>query len=183
MNKYDKGLLYILSLSLFFLCVLILNLNIPEQSDFFIINTLKNNICSAICAFLLLCCVGIYYRFVYFIVGTGGLSIKITHVKSKTADQLDFLTTSILPLIAFNLGGYKSYIVISIILISMGFIYIKTEKYCQSPILSILGFNLYSVTYTINGNDIKANVLSLKNITTGTSVRWVRLSENVIFVR
>ncbi len=92
----------------------------------------------------------IYRRFNYHVVkGAPELPKKVLKVENLNYETLSFLVTYIVPLVCFNLdpvsGSSRNGILVLLVLILMGWIYVKTNMYYQNPTLAVLGFNIYRV--------------------------------------
>jgi hypothetical protein len=86
-----------------------------------------------------------YFRFKYRLQSNVGLPVIAKKVEDLSYEHLTFLTTYIVPLICFNLDNVRYIIALFILLIVIGQIYVKTDKFYANPTLAILGFRLYKV--------------------------------------
>ncbi len=151
---FQKIKLYILSLSFLFLLI------IANQTP----------ICFDDCIFvgykelflkkpfiILFCLIGIalsiifYFDFAYRIVKGAPLPAeKISEIESLDYENLTFLATYIIPLVCFDLdfhlGENRNFFMLILVLILMGWIYVKTNIFYTNPTLAILNFRIYRIT-------------------------------------
>lgn len=76
-----------------------------------------------------------------------GLSIKIEEIKSKKQEPLIFLMTYIFPILGSDISSNKGLIKSLFLIILIGSILLKTEYYCYSPTLSLLGYKIYEIKF------------------------------------
>lgn len=112
---------------------------------------------------------------------------KLVEVESKNGDYLVFITTCILPLLPFDTSDINQLLLIFAIIISFGFILIRTDMYYTNPTLAIFGYKLYEVSFElfersnsrssnhgINNNKVvveRVNVLCLDRLKKGDIIR------------
>lgn len=125
-----------------------------------------------------------YFRFNYRIDGEKKLSSRITQIEDMNYEHLTFLTTYIIPLICFNLSSTRYLLALAILLIVIGIIYVKTDKFYANPTLAVLGFRLYKVTLKTR-LDTKENVILITRdrLFISDQVRVLSLDEKVYFSR
>ena len=98
-------------------------------------------------------------------------------------EHLTFLTTYIIPLICFNLTSVRYVIALFVLLIVIGIIYVKTNKFYANPTLAVLGFKLYTATINKKNAPIKATIITRSTITNGSNIRYIELDNNVYYAR
>lgn len=102
-------------------------------------------------AFILIILGFIFFRrFNYRVIQGAPLNPKtVVKVENLNFETLSFLVTYIVPLVCFNLdpehGGNRNLVMMVLVLILMGWIYVKTNMFYQNPTLAVLGFNVYRV--------------------------------------
>lgn len=187
-NKYAKAELFILSLWLFFIIAIISTINVPIYfgDDWYFIGfgtILKNNIVPTVSILFLLIGVFSYSRFKYKLGGTYSIPEKIIEKQNKSFEHLTFLTTYVIPLVCFNFNEARQLIVIGVMLLSIGFIYIKTNIFYANPTLALIGFSIYElVLETPHGNRTKI-VMSTDQLDVGQYIICKKLDENIFFGR
>ncbi len=113
---------------------------------------------------LIFCFIGImlsiwfYHNFKYrFIRGATLPPIKIKSIESLNYENLTFLATYIIPLVCFDLDFHlkegRNFLMLLLVLILIGWIYVKTNIFYTNPTLAILNFKLFRIT-TENGETI-----------------------------
>lgn len=184
---YKIGM-YILSLWLLFVFVFIITIDIPicfdsECKFVGLGNLFVRNIVPTIS--LILCFLGFLslWYFKYKLGGTTNIPFGVENVKSLNYEHLTFLATYIIPLISFNFGSLKYLLVLSLLLIVMGAIYIKTDLFYANPSLALIGFQIYQVEGNFKNNISKSDiiVISLDKLKAGDKVSYIKLDERVYY--
>ncbi|MGY3173844.1 hypothetical protein ACVWYU_003247 [Pseudomonas sp. TE12234] len=142
--------LYLISLWLLFILMIVVKMDVPVcfGADCNYIGTLElisANVLPVISLVLILVIAICYLRFRYRIQSNVSLPVIAKNVEDLSYEHLTFLTTYIVPLICFNLDNVRYIIALFILLIVIGQIYVKTDKFYANPTLAILGFRLYKV--------------------------------------
>jgi len=186
---WDKFELYIISLWLLFFLIIVVTVDIPlcfgEKCKFVGWEMLvATNIVPIVAFSLVLTGMFFYVRFDYRTKGSKKLPAEVIKVEDVNYEHLTFLTTYIIPLICFNLTSTRYVIVLAILLIFIGIIYIKTDKFYANPTLAVLGFRLYKVTLKTRISQ-KENIIVITKdrIYESDQIRALDLDEKVCFAR
>lgn len=185
----EKFELYIVSLWLLFLLIIIVTVNIPiclqDQCSFIGVGELVARNIVAIFAFFLICLGVLYYlRFDYKIAGGASIAVSVSEVEDINYEHLTFLTTYIIPLICFNMESIRYLIALGVLLVVIGIIYVRTDKFYANPTLAVLGFRLYSVKLTRRtGEEVKVTLITKEHIKNGDKVRFLELDSRVYYAR
>jgi len=176
--------LYIVSLWLLFFLIIVIKAEFPicfgsgcqfiGFSQLFFNNTLPT-------ASLILLLLGwlFYARFKFRINGSLNLPVQPEKIEDLNYEHLTFLTTYIVPLICFNLDSLRYTTALLIILIVIGVIYVKTDKFYANPTVAILGFKLY----TIETNGKKYTLITRDTLTEDDVITYEHLDAKVIYGR
>ncbi|PJN86844.1 anti-phage protein KwaA [Bacillus sp. mrc49] len=188
-NNWDKIELYIISLWLLFLLILIVTINIPicfEDNCSFIgfkkILALNWIPIVALCflVFGILC----VFRFKYKISGSEQTPITINNIENKNYEHLTFLSTYIIPLIAFDLTKPRYLVVLLVLLLAIGIIYLKTNLFYSNPTLAILGYRIYKADAKFRiENRSNIILISREDLEVDQRVSYRKIDENIYFVR
>lgn len=187
-NEKTKSILkfelYIVSLWLLFFLIIVIKTEFPicfgADCEFIgIRKLLTNNIIPAISLVLLLFGWLFYERFKFRVNGSTSLPIKPDSIEDLNYEHLTFLTTYIIPLICFNLDSIRYSIALLIILLVIGIIYVKTDKFYANPTLAVLGFKLYTIE--INGE--KLTLITRDKLNKTNKIIYDYLDERVIYGR
>ena len=146
-----KVKLYIISLWFLFFILLILKADIPicfkQNSEFIGVNELiSSNKVSLFALFMMI--LGAFYYFSFnraFTKGATLLPKKIIAIKNLNSDTLSFLATYLIPLACYDMDKPRSFIVLMVLLLLIGWIYIKTNLFYTNPTLAVLGFKVYMI--------------------------------------
>ncbi|EDP6879964.1 TPA: hypothetical protein R1763_000617 [Campylobacter lari] len=150
-GKFFEFNLFLLSLWLLFICLIVLTFKFPKNFDTSYMNLLcsfvKNNIISLSCIIIL---VYLYFVYKYFNYRASngsysGTTYCILESKDIEYENLTFLTTYIIPLVGIDVDTAKEFIVFLILLIAIGVIHIKTDRFYTNPTLSLFGFRIYKI--------------------------------------
>tara|TARA_R110002110_G_scaffold147129_2_gene337343 strand:- start:42061 stop:42645 length:585 start_codon:yes stop_codon:yes gene_type:complete len=142
--------LYILSLGLLFVFFIIITASIPFCSGNNCLfvgfkELLSRNYIATASFTLLIYCVYAYKRFSFDLKGATDLPFEIKKIEGINYEHLTFLATYVVPLISFDFDSLRQMVVLSLLLIVMGIIYIKTDLFYANPSLALLGFHIYRV--------------------------------------
>lgn len=186
---WEKFELYVLSLWLLFFLIIVVTADLPvclgENCSFIGWKSLisKNWIPLVSLSFLLLG-VFYYFRFDYRISGSKKLPAKIEKIEDLNYEHLTFLTTYIIPLICFNLTSARYVFALMFLLVVIGVIYVKTDKFYANPTLAVLGYRLYKVTITTRTTKKENIVVITKDrLMESDQIRMLDLDEKVCFGR
>lgn len=185
----EKFELYILSLWFLFLLIIVVTIDVPfcygDNCKFIgILPLIQKNIVSIIALLFLAFGTLFYLRFDYRIAGSKSIAAKIVKIEDVNYEHLTFLTTYIIPLICFNLTSTRYLLALGLLLVIIGIIYIKTDKFYANPTLAVLGFRVYKVTLeTRLGLKENLVVISKERLTEGDNINRLSLDEKVYFAR
>lgn len=185
----EKFELYILSLWLLFLLIIIITIDVPIcfQPDcrFIGLKALAiRNVVPAIALLFVGLGVLYYLRFNYKISGSTSIPVEVSAVEDLNYEHLTFLTTYIVPLICFNLTSERYLIALCLLLVVIGVIYVRTDKFYANPTLAVLGFRLYSVKLTRRtGEEVKVTLITKDFIKAGDKVRFLELDGRVYYAK
>lgn len=186
---WDKFELYILSLWLLFFLIIVVTADVPvcigDNCSFVGWGPIaKKNIIPLTSLGLLFLGVFYYFRFDYRVSGSKKLPAKIEEIEDLNYEHLTFLTTYIIPLICFNLTSSRYIFALVFLLVVIGIIYVKTDKFYANPTLAVLGYRLYKVTVTTR-TSTKDNivVITKDRLSRLDQIRMLNLDEKVCFGR
>lgn len=185
----EKFELYIVSLWLLFLLMIVVTINIPicfESECSFI--GLKELVSRNIVPIIALFFVGLgalyHLRFNYKILGSQSIPVAVSEVEEINYEHLTFLTTYIIPFICFDLTSERYLVALGLLLIVIGIIYVRTDKFYANPTLAVLGFRLYSSKITKRtGEEIKVTLITKDRIKVGDKIRFLELDERVYYAK
>ncbi|EDT3962692.1 TPA: hypothetical protein G8V85_001278 [Salmonella enterica] len=167
-NTYNKVGLYILSLAMLFVFIIILTAKIPFcfTSDCSFIGLKKivlTNIVPIVCFVFFLFSIYFYKRLKNITKYNGQDSVKITSCQSENYESLTFLATYIVPFMGFSFEDMQKNIAYLLLVVVIGIIFIKTDKYYANPTLALFGFKLYRVNILHPGSGETKNLIAISN--------------------
>ena len=89
--------------------------------------------------------------------GSLEMQLPISDVSSKNSDYVAFVSTCILPLLAFYPSQYNQLALMVAIVIALGFVFIKNDMYYANPTLAIFGYRLYEANLTFEDDEYTDN--------------------------
>lgn len=188
-SVWEKVELYIISLWLMFLLIIIVTIDIPiyfgEEWMFVgLKKLLLHNIIPLISLLLLIVGLTFISRFKYKLSGSKKTPFKITKIQNLNYEHLTFLSTYIMPLIAFDLSKIKYIIVLLILLTTVGAIYVKTDMFYANPSLALIGYHIYKVDGDFrSGKREEIIIISREKLSLDMEVSYKELNDKIYYVR
>ena len=175
---------YIMSLWLLFLLIFFLTINVESVFDangvyVGTLAILKRNWLAL--SSLALCFLGMFFAFQinYEWKGVANPSYKISNIKNENYEYLTFLTTYIIPLICIDLEKVRYVIVLAILLIIIGFIFIRMDLYYGNPTLALMGYRIYRAEIQCFDMPEGVVLISKDKLYSNSFIKWIPISKNV----
>lgn len=108
------------------------------------------------------------------------LPITVTKIENINYENLTFLATYIVPLVAMPLQSLRDKIVFILLLCLIGGIFIRTNIFYTNPSLAIFGYNIYRIQDSIN-NHRPTIVLIKGTLEKGDSVKYLKLDKDIYY--
>ena len=175
---------YIMSLWLLFVLLFLLTVDIPisfsKDAHFIgVMPLLKRNWFAFIS--LLLALLGIVFASMERRkwAGVSNPPYEILSVKNENYEYLTFLTTYIIPLICIDLTKARYVIVLGVLLVLIGFIFIRMDLYYGNPTLALMVYILYRAE--IKGCEAPDGkiLISRDRLNKASSIKWIPIDEYV----
>jgi len=188
-NILRKVNLYILSLALLFVFFVIITCEIPDK--LFAIRDLAawkallvaNPIPVISITFLVYCCYA-YLKFDFDLKGATDIPFEIKKIEGINYEHLTFLATYVVPLISFDFGSGRQMIVLTLLLIVMGVIYVKTDLFYANPSLALLGFHIYRADGDFKNGGREGIILICRGkLTKGQKVSYIKLDDRIYYAK
>lgn len=139
---------------------------------------------------LLFCLIGFllssifYLNFRYkFVRGATLPPETIAKIETLDFENLTFLATYIIPLVCFDLDFHlvqeRNFLMLILVLILIGWIYVKTNIFYTNPTLAILNFKIYKISTGSRENII---VITKDKLANGDMVLPNKMDDNIFFV-
>jgi len=186
-KPYIKILLYILSLWLLFISLSIMSydtnlfkiikLSFENNNVLLLKDNLKTkNIVFIISLTFILSGFIIYYIFSCSVTAGWSTSVHVKNISNESHEHLEFLATYVMPLVFTDVNSKRTVLNLFLMIIAIGAIYIKTNKFYSNPSLAILGFKIYKGT--INDRGEKNMVIIIKgNIKENSIIQYIKIDE------
>lgn len=147
-------------ISLFFLFFLLFITQVPVNFDmgskFIGFKSLFTiHLLITLCVVFMLLGIIFFFKFKYnFEAGSSLLPIKVNEIENVNFESVTFLATYIVPLACIDLDKDRSPLLLIVILILIGWIYIKTNLFYTNPTLAVWGYHIYKIS-----SDQKKNII------------------------
>ena len=175
---------YIMSLWLLFVLIFLLTIDIPisfsMNSQFIGFGPLfEKNWLAFLALFLAILGLCITATEEYRWAGVTNPPYQIESIKNQNYEYLTFLTTYIIPLICIDLTKIRYVLVLVVLLVIIGFIFIRMDLYCGNPTLALMGYRLYRAK--IKGLDTPDGVIliSKDRLSRNSSIKWIEIDNYV----
>lgn len=189
-GTFNKMGLYILSLMMLFVFIIILSAKIPvcfgRNCEFIGISKLAiTNIIPLICLIFIGLAVYFYKHFRSLTKVNTADSVTLTSCQSESYENLTFLATYIVPFMGFSFDDIQKNIAYLILVIVIGMIFIKTDKYYANPTLALFGYKLYKVNifHTGSGEVKEIIAISLDTLKVNDQVYYSFFDDYVFIAR
>ncbi|MEZ5305528.1 MAG: anti-phage protein KwaA [Pyrinomonadaceae bacterium] len=107
----------------------------------------SKNIAPIVLLLLMVLAAVFWSRFNYkYAMGGSDLPRKVVSLQDLRFENLSFLATYLIPLIAFDPSKPRGAVMLLVTLVVIGWIFINTNVFYQNPSLAILGYKIYRVS-------------------------------------
>lgn len=193
-TRFPKYLLYILSMAPFFIILGLMSMDIPicfdNNAEFIGWKTLWHN--TRVGLFIILASIvvelviyGMFHRVCKR--ETGEASEKITKIKNRNFELMSFVTSIFLPLISFQYNQLSHWIVTTIIVCLIGYIFCHADAYYTNPTLALFRYRLYDVDLdnqqTDNSKTRSITIIAQSELMVGDKVRCVSMTDMVSYAK
>lgn len=110
--------------------------------------------------------------------GSSLLPIKVKEIENVNFESVTFLATYIVPLACIDLDKNRNPLMLIVILILIGWIYIKTNLFYTNPTLAIWGYHIYRISSEEKNNII---VITRKEVSIGDEL-YLKIIDSKIFL-
>lgn len=109
--------------------------------------------------------------------------IKIAKIEERNSDYLVFISTIVMPLIAIEIGDFRSIIVFSILIIVIFIALLRTEQMFANPTLAVLGFRFYEVEHALEKFPSPVSLITKEEIQVDDFIDLVEIDNKLILGR
>ncbi|VXA78697.1 MULTISPECIES: anti-phage protein KwaA [Aeromonas] len=190
MNTKEKIKLYILSLMFLFVMVIFLSINMESPSSDselkynIVIYYILSNWLPILMLFSIIYCEFIRREFDFELNGSASDSLLVIDCKSENYEHLSFLATYIVPFAGLNFDSPLKLLAYLFLLVVIGIIFVRTDKYYTNPTLSIYGYKLYRATLADHVSHYHSVIVITKyDLKKGQNIAYKFISEDVCFAR
>lgn len=183
-ESYIKLRFYFMSLWLLFILMFLLTVDIPisfDKNAHFIglLPLLQRNWLALLSLFLALIGWVLALNEQWKWKGVSNPSYEIQSIKNENYEYLTFLTTYIIPLVCIDFSQIRYIIMLGVLLILIGFIFIRMDLYCGNPTLALMGYRLYRADVKGLTTPDGIFLISKDRLSTGSSITWIPIDKYV----
>jgi hypothetical protein len=107
---------------------------------------------------------------------------ELEDVCDENHEHLAFLTTYIMPLVFTDVDKKRTAINLAVMIVAIGIIYVKTNRFYSNPSLAVLGYRIYKAK--IKNEPNKTFVLVCHGrLMNGSKIQYIKLDEDTLLVR
>lgn len=192
-KTYIKVLLYILSLWLLFVSLTIMSyekaflINVYEAAVsadiFFSFDELKvKNIVFLTSLIFILLGFGILALLANSFGGGWSVNCKVSDVTNENHEHLEFLTTYVMPLVFTDVNSKRTVANLALMILAIGAIYIKTNRFYSNPSLAILGFRIYKAN--IHDRSIKkCTIICQGELLVSSTIKYIQIDDETFLAK
>ncbi len=184
----EKGSLkvrfYFMSLWLLFVLIFLLTVDVPvsfspDAKFIGFAELLRRNVLSMISLGCAIVSLILAKSFQYRWAGVTNPPYKIKAIKNENYEYLTFLTTYIIPLICIDLTKVRYVLVLTVLLLIIGFIFVRMDLYYGNPTLALMGYRLYRAE--IEGINPPCGIILITKdrLSVNASIKWIKIDEFV----
>lgn len=173
-------------ISLFFLFLLLFVNRVPicfnSNSEFVgFFSLITTYLLISLCVILMIFGILFFFKFQFnFKNGSSLLPITVKEIENVNFESVTFLATYIVPLACIDLDKDRSALMLIIILILIGWIYIKTNLFYTNPTLAVLGYHIYKIS-----SDTKSDItiITKKKISVGDNIYLKNIDDKIYLAK
>ena len=191
-SMIQKIALFILSMSLFFVIVGLLCMDLPICLDGEFLGWsqlwMNTRVGLLIIMLTILIEVAVYWYLKYLWDHTAQeLSVNVVKVEEHNYDSLAFIASFMIPLVSFQLHQMSHWIVMMLLVVVVGIIVCNSKGYYTNPTLVLFGFHLYKLTIETQQVEKKDKfhekiMISREPLDASSKFRYVKITDDVGFV-
>lgn len=106
-------------------------------------------------------------------IARGNMPVKINTVKNRSVDLINYTIPYIVSFFGFDLSKIEDVISLTVFLLLMLLLTVKSKSVFMNPILLLAGYNLYDLEYEFDGKIHSTIVISKHDMQSG-SVYYIR---------
>lgn len=106
----------------------------------------------------------------------------VEDVCDENHEHLAFLTTYIMPLVFTDVDKKRTAINLAVMIIAIGIIYVKTNKFYSNPSLAVLGYRIYKAKIKTQSDKTFVMVCHGR-LQNDSKIQYIKLDEDTLLVR
>jgi len=105
---------------------------------------------------------------------------RITKIENINSETLSFLASYIIPLACLDMDKSRSLLLLFLLLILIGWIYVRTNLFYTNPTLAIMGFKVYKID---TANSVGLIVISKQSLVVNDWILPRKVNEGIYFAK
>ncbi|GAS72756.1 hypothetical protein NGUA41_00760 [Salmonella enterica] len=106
----------------------------------------------------------------------------VSDVKNESHEHLEFLTTYVMPLVFTDVNSKRTMLNLLIMIVAIGMIYVKTNRFYSNPSLALLGFRIFKAK--INDRGTKEFVIICHGeIDDNSNIKYIKLDSGTCLAK
>ena len=110
------------------------------------------------------------------------VACTVSDVRNESHEHLEFLTTYVMPLVFTDVNSKRTMLNLLIMIVAIGMIYVKTNRFYSNPSLALLGFRIFKAN--INDRGTKEFVIICHGeIDKNSKIKYIKLDDNTCLAK
>ncbi|HFY4908319.1 TPA: anti-phage protein KwaA [Salmonella enterica subsp. enterica serovar Typhimurium] len=110
------------------------------------------------------------------------VACTVSDVRNESHKHLEFLTTYVMPLVFTDVNSKRTMLNLLIMIVAIGMIYVKTNRFYSNPSLALLGFRIFKAN--INDRGTKEFVIICHGeIDNNSRIKYIKLDNNTCLAK
>ncbi|MGL7489015.1 hypothetical protein NA194_23740 [Salmonella sp. NW871] len=110
------------------------------------------------------------------------VACTVSDVRNESHEHLEFLTTYVMPLVFTDVNSKRTMLNLLIMIVAIGMIYVKTNRFYSNPSLALLGFRIFKAN--INDRGTKEFVIICHGeIDNNSRIKYIKLDNNTCLAK
>ncbi|MBK0003389.1 anti-phage protein KwaA [Erwinia sp. S38] len=188
-----KYALYILSLWLLFISLFIMSYDknlfssafnyFNDKNAMILLSKITPKNIVFISSFIMIVAGAFIFLYLLFSFRSGwSVACTVSDVKNESHEHLEFLTTYVMPLVFTDVNSKRTMLNLLIMIVAIGMIYVKTNRFYSNPSLALLGFRIFKAKIHDRGTK-EYVIICHGEIDENSTVKYIKLDNNTCLVK
>jgi len=110
------------------------------------------------------------------------VACTVSDVRNESHEHLEFLTTYVMPLVFTDVNSKRTMLNLLIMIVAIGMIYVKTNRFYSNPSLALLGFRIFKANIIDRGTK-EFVIICHGEIDNSSTIKYIRLDNNTCLAK